>query len=119
MGISDSIGQNKTNLSNIIKIAEGKSVLVIKLEEYKERLQQHSALGQQLDTIYKIAIAQELVNNGEVNTNDLAKRLAGKYGSVDDDIFENACAVIQDYIKTGGKNTLSGTGLPKTDDSEV
>lgn len=97
--------------SPIIRITENREVIERKLAEYSQRLDQYMAPETQLDTIYKIAIAQRLVETGEVNTHDLSLELKEKYGNIDVAVFDNACGVLADYITTGGKHTTGGTGL--------
>ena len=106
----------------IIKIGENKSRLVLKLAEYKERLRKSefiinprdSSRMRDWDTIYKIAITEKLINEGEVKTLDVAKELRYLYGTISLEYFNNACDVIQDYITTGGKNTTGGAGSSET-----
>lgn len=48
-----------------------------------------------------------------MNTWELSIEMDDTYGtdfSVRD--FNNACGVVDDYCKTGGKNVSGGTGLP-------
>lgn len=71
-----------------------------KLAEYKKR-------KQDLDTVYKIEILNHLITHGEVSINEILHKL----DAVDRKIFDNAVGVIEDYIKTGGKNTRGGTGI--------
>lgn len=86
-----------------------------KLEEYKKRLSayDHPDLQLQLDIgYYKVIILERLLENGWVNTRDFSFELAKKHGvSFNVEFFEKACAVIDDYCKTGGQNVHGGTGL--------
>ena len=111
-------GQNfeSINSSPIIRLTENREALAVKLEEYKSRLKPYNAPEQQFGTLYKIAITQELVDRGEVDTRLLSNQLEEKYGSFDLWTFENACRVIADYVKTGGQRVHGGTGLPKVEE---
>jgi len=94
------------DMSPLIRIeqAETRELLNAKLEEYKKRFNHMQAPEVQFDTVYKIAIVEELLKKGEVNTWVLLQELTKKYGTFDKVIFESACSVIKDYVKTGGKN---------------
>ena len=99
--------------SPILRLAEDRSLLEEKLKEYKGRIDQYIAPERQIGTIYKIEILKALLEHGEVNTYDLSRKLHDRFGVLDVEKFNNACGVIDDYIKTGGKNLSGGTGLPK------
>ena len=96
---------------NIVKALQNKLV------EYKERLvtqmkqEPYKAPELFADTNYKIAVLEKLLVEGKVNTYELSRQLKEKYGGVDVASFDNACAVIEDYAKTGGKEVRGGTGL--------
>ncbi|HOX10819.1 MAG TPA: hypothetical protein P5323_04025 [Candidatus Moranbacteria bacterium] len=96
---------------NIVKALQGK------LAEYKERLgaqmkeDPYKAPELFTDTNYKIAVLEKLLTDGEVNTHELSRELNEKYGGFSVGDFDNACAVIEDYTKTGGKEVAGGTGL--------
>jgi hypothetical protein len=60
---------------------------------------------------YKIAVLEKLLTYGEVDIHELFRELNEKFSGLDVDAFNNACAVIQDYVKTGGKESHGGTGL--------
>jgi hypothetical protein len=108
-------------LKGQIKLSENKLIVKAlndKLLEYKERLgaemkeQPYKAPEQYSnDTVYKIAVLDELLKNGEVNTQELSRELKEKYGFINIDDFDNACGVIEDYNETGGKNNSGGTGF--------
>jgi len=85
-----------------------------KLEEYESRFVSYLAPELQLDLIFKIRIIEELFENSTVNTWDFSREWEKAHPSLwDYKMFNNACGVIEDYIKTGGKNCRGGTGLPK------
>ena len=62
-------------------------------------------------TRYKIAVVGTLLLEGEVNTHELSRKFMKEDGNVDKESLETACAVIDDYMKTGGKNVVGGTGF--------
>lgn len=97
-----------------------------KLAEYEERLQKQVKENPQkppelfADTKYKIAILQELLLKGEVDGEKLFKKITSESNEAFDfGAFDNAYAVIEDYAKTGGKNTNGGTGLKVENTSGV
>ncbi len=99
---------------------ELRQMLEDKLSEYNERLKKNPYLPPEspeiLDTKHKIAVLEKLLNNGSVNTFDFSRELSETRGFVfDASFFNNACAVIEDYVKTGGRHTKGGTGLGKTE----
>jgi hypothetical protein len=81
--------------------------LVLKLEEYRERLEKEKAINKKADpnsftdTIYKIALLARLLSDDSVNTEDIAKDLSNLYGGINRRDFENAMLVISDYAKAG------------------
>lgn len=121
------VPNSNVEVSHLIKIGEDRARLRAKLDEYKERLNKkqkvkpYGAPETQLDfdTIYKIAITQKLVDDGEVNTHDLSRSLVAQYQTFNSELFNEACAVIQDYITTGGRNVIGGTGLPKVEEKDT
>lgn len=83
-----------------------------KLKEYKGRKDPHRHPALQMDTICKIEVLERLLRDGKVVTWDLSREMAKTYGdSLDVDALDNACFVIEDYCKTGGKSIDGGTGL--------
>ena len=97
----------------VIRLTENREAIEKKLDEYKSRYDTSKAPEQQYDTIYKIAVAQKLVDEGQVDTYALSNELAAKFGPLDIRLFNTACAVMADYIQTGGQNNRGGTGLPE------
>ena len=92
--------------------------LQLKLAEYKKRLGEemkknpYGAPETFTDTNYKIAVLEQLLLTGEVDTYALSRELNGKDGEFDAQTFNNACGIVEDYAQTGGKGTTGGTGLP-------
>ena len=86
--------------------------LINKLAEYKKRYQPYCAPDLQMDVICKIAVLEAILLDNRVNTWDLSRKMQRKYGSAFTlTVFNNACAVIDDYCQTGGKR-VTGGGLP-------
>ena len=89
-----------------------------KLGEYTDRLRTEWELEitafELLDTDNRLKrdVLRILLKKGEVNTYSISKALVhfGSYWY--GDAFNNACSVIGDYVKTGGKIVTGGTGLP-------
>lgn len=82
-----------------------------KLEEYKARLQEPDVSERKkIDSQNKIAVLKEVLNFKDVKTSELEKKLK-KEVWFDQERFETAVFVIADYIQTGGKNVIGGTGL--------
>lgn len=89
-----------------------KKQLQIKLFEYKKRISPYRAPEMQMSTICKISVLERLLKDGQVDTEELSREMFEVYGSgFSVHAFNNACGVIDDYCKTGGKNTHGGTGL--------
>ena len=93
-----------------------------KLKEYKQRLEEKKlkmdewAAPEQVfpmlvGTKYKIAVLEKVLKDGEIKTFKLSRELEEQDGQFDKHAFNNACTVIEDYCKTGGKNIRGGTGL--------
>ena len=110
------VNLNPNEKSPVIKIGEGREVLAAKLKEYESRWDNFKPPELQLDTFYKIEVAKALLETWELNTWDLSRKLKAQQGSLNLILFNNACAVIHDYVLTGGQHTHGGTGLPKIED---
>ncbi|MSU54681.1 MAG: hypothetical protein EXS48_02530 [Candidatus Staskawiczbacteria bacterium] len=93
-----------------------------KLEEYKVRLvekerkidiykspQQRKEIT--ASTRYKVAVLQEVIDNGSVDTQELSNRLAVEDGIFSLEDFENACSVIDSYCRGEAEKNRGGTGL--------
>lgn len=99
--------------------------LAQKLEEYKKRLMDNPAcdgykapelfLEENNILRYRITILERLLRNGKVDSWSLSREMAQelqKKGEVfDSRRFDSACRIIDDYVKTGGKHLVGGTGL--------
>ena len=115
---------NKQTDAPIIKLAQNmESVLRLqkKLKDYRARIQREMAaidaykapeqvFEMLAGTGYKIAVVEKLLLEGEVNTHELSRELLEKHGKIDAENFNIACAVVDDYMKTGGKNVTGGSG---------
>jgi len=108
------------NEGPIMKLPEDKTIVIAlrdKLAEYRKRLEKqkekdlYKAPEFFTDMNYKIAVLDRLLTTGEVNTYELSRELNLMYKGFDSSVFNNACAVIEDYILTGGKKVSGGTGL--------
>lgn len=83
-------------------------LLDAKYQSYRERRARQRENGDQqgeLDSFYKMTIIAHLFNDGCANFSAIATYLRVHYG-LDEALFQNACAVIEDYIATGGRNTV-------------
>lgn len=89
--------------------------LRMKLEEYRRRVFQGRWSAEELFDLYlRIVLLEKLFAEGRVNTWGFAEELCGRFGGYPPrQVFNQACAVIDDYCKTGGVNNRGGTGLPK------
>lgn len=85
--------------------------LVAKLAEYKTRVNRYSPPEDELDTFYKIFVLQAVLDAGFVSTRSLYEKLTANSGTMDERVFNNACAVIEDYIVTGGQK-VRNTSCP-------
>lgn len=86
-----------------------------KLDEYIARDSKDDTIPpeQKMDTVCKRAILAALVNEGSVNYDSMRTGLQSNFGSgFDISAFDNAWRVVEDYVKTGGKNATRGTGFP-------
>lgn len=91
--------------------------LKAKLQEYDRRLRDEILENpyrapETLDSHerYKRACLRLLLKDGMVNTMALSRTFGKLEGGVDD-LFNSACAVIHDYVLTGGRRVSGGTGL--------
>lgn len=83
-------------------------LLAFKINQYASRLNPSAPPEQQLDTVYKKAIATQVLVQGVVSKEEMRKQMLKKYGEgcFDEEAFENAWAVIRDYCLTGGANCI-------------
>ena len=95
-----------------------KKALEKKLVEYKGRLAEFNGIpltikseDKQTDSVYKIAIIEELFQKGEVDYRQMQIDLTEKHGFLTYR-YNEAFFVIGDYCETSGKNTSGGTGFP-------
>ncbi|MBI2405672.1 hypothetical protein HYV21_01310 [Candidatus Microgenomates bacterium] len=78
-----------------------------KLDEYKGRL---TNPRMESDARHKIAVLEKLLNTGNADAIELRSELQ-QYPWFNEESFDRAVAVIEDYRITGGKNIGGGTGL--------
>src|SRR4030042_4226739 len=108
----------ETNEPPIIILPEDeahKQQLHRKLEEYRQRIDPFRHPGLQMSAVCKKTVLEHLLRDGQVNTWKLSKDMAATHGQTFDiDAFNNACAVIDDYCKTGGKKAQGGTGFAQS-----
>ncbi len=84
--------------------------LKAKVEEYKDRLEHQSpykAPEQYTGTRYKLRILEGLLQNGMLDTWELSRQIAAE-GPIYGRKFNNACAVVEDYILHAGANNTGG-----------
>lgn len=85
--------------------------LAKKLEEYFQRINDHQRSERSRnDARIKHAVLETLLKTGKIDPSELRKVLA-KESWFDEERFQNAVAVIEDYVQTGGANIGGGTGL--------
>jgi hypothetical protein len=88
-----------------------------KLGEYEGRLKPFEYVHPEearknshyIDALYKSIILKKLFEAGSVGTFELAEDIAKNQGFFYEDKYNNAAGVIDDYCKTGGKNTSKGS----------
>lgn len=94
-----------------------KTMLQKKLSEYEQRvtrLKKKIHIGDpELSYIsipgFKALITRRLYQRGEVETQELAREIVEEYGRLNEDEFNTAAGVINDYCKTGGKKVKKST----------
>ena len=88
--------------------------LGLKLEEYTQRLREEWNIHDWLDnlTTYKRDVLRLLLAKSEINTWALSLAYVALYDNISSE-FLTACAVIHDYLETGGAEAKGGTGLPQ------
>jgi len=104
--------QEEDEISKIVlpKNKELREKLERKLKEYEVRLKNADRERTRIGAQNKIAVLKELLDNGIVEASVLKKRIIQEEW-FDEDRFENAMWVINDYCETGGENVVGGTGL--------
>lgn len=90
--------------------------IINKCHEYEKRLANISgsippADNYGIDAWYKREVARQLIFRGYINVGALQKAIEKVTGSIDKRTYENACFVISDYMRSGGKAVSGGTGL--------
>ena len=102
----------KSRIIKLPKDSNTREKLERKLEQYRDRIDNYPDMERViLDSRYKIAIVEELLDKGKVKEHPLAKQIQREYGSIDEIAFDSAYTVIEDYCKTGGKHVMLGSGF--------
>jgi hypothetical protein len=96
-----------------IEVAEDRDILKAKLDEYRKRLETMKSPPAQLDTRYKIAVLEPLLESGVVDRAQVGEALHAAFGEVNESLLDNAWSVIDDYARHGGLGLVGGTGLPR------
>lgn len=108
----------------IIKLPEDpnmRGALEKKLAEYVERATclirrypeiEFDELNRFNPSVYKLAILEKLLRDGEINTDRFLVELQMKKHDIDPGFYQDSAFVIRDYCETGGENVIGGTGLP-------
>lgn len=91
--------------------------IMAKYAEYTQRLNEDKRnssgfLPNMRSDWYKREVARRILLDNEVNTWALNRAINKKFGQTDSDRFLRACAVLQNYVESGGKDVINGTGLP-------
>ncbi|NQT50111.1 hypothetical protein HQ571_05440 [Candidatus Kuenenbacteria bacterium] len=87
--------------------------LQAKRDDYLERLKTHKSEQYRLDLTYRIELIESLLREKRVETWDFCHLIVTREGSINGQAFDNACAVVDDYCKTGGAQTIRGRGFGK------
>ena len=90
-------------------------ILERKLEEYRLRNSagRYKDPNADMDAVLKAEVLERVLKS-PVDAWALSREMAQKYGNAySPEVFANACAVIDEYCKTGGKGIEGGTGLKK------
>jgi hypothetical protein len=95
-----------------------REALEIKLESYKDRYDPEFSAEEQLDTIYKTAILEDLLDKGRTDKQSMMAKMSIKYKIFDSNLFENAYRVIEDYNVTGGAMNIGGS-LPREEENDT
>lgn len=114
---SSSVETEKDIIIEEIKFPEDKEIarkLFDKADEYDKRFLEQCKIAapeQLFDTVCKKEIIRELINKGSVNRDKTFARIKENYPKLEEDIFENAFRVIENYVINGGEDVIGGTGL--------
>jgi hypothetical protein len=81
--------------------------LTNKLAEYEERLNNNPHISD----IYKHKVLKKLLDEGSVRPVNFYGELVREGENIDGYEFEEACAVIRNYVENEGRGNLGGTGL--------
>ncbi|MCK9570455.1 hypothetical protein M0R72_16020 [Candidatus Pacearchaeota archaeon] len=107
-----------------IVLPEDESIVLAlkkKFIEYTERMkvrrEEHPKMGSESfnksysHALYKMLILGRLLDKKELDALEFSSEIEKNMGFVDAEKYSDAVGVIDDYCKTGGKNTHGGTGL--------
>jgi|GEM_PF-1282556 len=92
-----------------------------KIKEYNKRLKKlkksksfsNPDMAYTSITGYKALISQRLALRGEIDTEVFARELKEEYGIINSIAYNTAAAVLDDYCRTGGKNVIKTSHIPK------
>lgn len=91
----------------VIRINEqNRPLLEKKQREYQERRNQELTKAPEISLPhYALAIITALLEQGEINTHELSRKMAAQMGEgFNLGYFERYCGIIEDYATTGGQN---------------
>jgi hypothetical protein len=85
------------------------------LRERQEKLVPDAPCAEQMELVQKLAVLEQLLNEGEVDTWVLAQRLAEQFGTeYDTSALDSACVDIMNACATSGTVSPEGTKPPGT-----
>lgn len=91
-----------------------------KLDEYERRvstyISQHPSMSPEIISIsapsfYNFYLLNLLFEKGKLDPDEAFYEIWREYGAIDRNEFSDAVNIIADYITSGGKNCVGGTGL--------
>lgn len=96
------------------RITQLKGKLVEYQTRYKKKIIARAEPTSLLSTLYKRDALKLFLDRGQLNTRAFSRAIIKVFGidTITEDVFNNACSVIEGYVKTGGIDIVGGTGLP-------
>lgn len=95
------------NFKVLVIPEKGKGPILVLLDkkraDYISRLDSSRPIREQIDFVIMVALLNEVLTNGYVDTKTMFEDHMAKPG-FSPEAFYNACNVIEDYLLTGGKN---------------